>query len=126
MTTTNVQIESEGQAATTAVADVQRYSPARRTGLGITFFLVGVVAAAAAAIVPTPHVFCTTWLFPLIGGAVGYMTYKTEIRVSDIKGPCPSCSVDIRLVGGTSERLEVPCPKCFKPLVIALDPAAGV
>lgn len=107
--------------------EVIRVSDGTRVSVGWIYIIGGCLLGVGCLAVPTPHIFITTWLFPLLGIYLGTRTLKRRVMVHDITCQCPACGKTIEMLGGSiDETTWQKCPECEATLTVQTHDAPVV
>ncbi len=116
---TRVQLRNEGGATQEASGTWAVYDAKARGTKAVVFGVGGFLAAAPLVLVPVLHL-VTTWLLPLLGLVAAVSAWRTDARLTRVKGTCPSCSEPITLDGGRyTDAMHDSCPACSRIVFLA-------
>jgi hypothetical protein len=118
MSSATLQIRSQTGKSGRGAAELEGLADSARAGKAAAFAVAGLAGAAMCIWIPMVHLL-TTWLLPLIGGAMAWKTWNTKAVFSSIEASCPECGAALAWTGrGASFPLRDACAGCESQLEV--------
>ena len=117
---------ASGDAVTTAQAQLERFTPARRAMRAGLVFLVGLAGAAALIPIPIIHLIGIP-LMLIVAIVVAMRQLRTASRLSRVRLACPRCGALQGFGGAAGMRavdapMAVTCDSCRRQLTLTISP----
>jgi hypothetical protein len=100
--------------------EIFRYSLSARLMRSVPIFIAAVILGAVSILIPAVHLI-STWAIPLLGTGIAIFIFRTNAKLGNVTGTCPSCSKSFSEAAGPYEEpMWIRCPSCNTPLQIIL------
>lgn len=116
--TLNLSLTSQTGRSGAGSATFSTVDPGSRAGKAAAFLIGGVALAGVCIMIPIVHLI-TTWLFPVLGAAMAWKTWTTELTLDTVDAACPECGAALGWRDmGARFPLRESCPSCDTQLQI--------